>query len=180
MRQTTSLAALAAAYADQGDDASLRQLRRTVLDSPSYDPGLDLLGEARALAARDDHSGILTLVRSRMPGAFFSPSAHGLMAAAFSALGDERRADGEQRTARLAMASIIRTGDGTAQRPWSVLRISDEYDVLRRRRRTSQRQTKVTHDGKHLDRHQLDDGSEAWFDVSLFFGGAADFLGNPR
>ena len=47
-----------------------------------------------------------------------------------------------------------------------MLRISDEYDVLRADRRTSREQTLVAVDGRSLDRHVCDDGSEAWFDVS--------------
>ena len=47
-----------------------------------------------------------------------------------------------------------------------MLRLSDEYDVLRAERRTSRQQTLVAADGRSLDRHLCDDGTEAWFDVS--------------
>ena len=47
-----------------------------------------------------------------------------------------------------------------------MLRISDQYDLLRADRRTSRQQSLVTADGGLLDRHVCDDGTEAWFDVS--------------
>ena len=66
----------------------------------------------------------------------------------------------------LALESIRSTGDGTRAHPWSVLRVSDEYDVLRAAGRISREQTLLEADGRSLDRHVCDDDSEAWFDVS--------------
>ena len=88
------------------------------------------------------------------------------LAAAHAGLGDDARARAERGLQALAIESIRSTGDGTRERPWSVLRISDQYDLLRADRRTSRQQSLVTADGGLLDRHVCDDGTEAWFDVS--------------
>lgn len=66
----------------------------------------------------------------------------------------------------LALDSILSTGDGTREHAWSVLRISDEYDVLRSQRRVSSVQTLIVDGDRSLDRHVCDDGTEAWFDVT--------------
>lgn len=165
-----TIADLAGDYADRRDEESLQRLRRVVLRDPGHDPGLDLLAETAAARARADQRDVLASVTRHMPGAFFSPTAHLLLSGAHEALGEVERAARERRTARLALDSILGTGDGSLERPWSVLRVSDEYDVLRARRRTSRRQTQVNRQGRALDHHRLDDDSEAWFDISPFFG----------
>ena len=55
-------------------------------------------------------------------------------------------------------------------RPWHVLRVSDQYDVLRAQGRASRTQRKVVHGGRSLDHHVCDDGSEAWFGIDLLDG----------
>ena len=161
-----ALADLAAAYAASRSADDLARLRDAVRRSPGFDPGLDVVGAVSPLFARDAHAEVVDRIQELMPGAFLSPAAHAALAAAHLALGDEARARAERRTQALALDSIRGTGDGTREHPWSVLRVSDEYDVLRADRRTSQQQTLVAADGASLDRHVCDDGGEAWFDVS--------------
>lgn len=96
-----------------------------------------------------------------MPGAFFSPITHQMLATAYEAIGRSRKANREHALARVAISSILNTGDGTAERPWSVLRISDEYDVLRVKGQTSQSQSLVEQNGRVCDRHECMDGNNA-------------------
>jgi hypothetical protein len=162
-----TVAELASAYATTRDPEALARLRRAVRRSPGYRADLDVLADAAPLLERGAHGEVVALVRGLMPGAFFSPSAHAVLGAAHEALGDDVRAARERRTSRLALASILESGDGSADRPWSVLRISDEYDVLRAQGRTSREQLLVTRAGRELDQHRCHDGSEAWFDIAL-------------
>ncbi|MGH3347574.1 MAG: DUF4919 domain-containing protein [Nocardioides sp.] len=164
--EPADLAELATAYATARDPEVLTRLRDVVRTSPGYDAGVDVPGLLGPLLARDAYDEIVAEVRSRMPGLFLSPAAHQSLATAYDALGDATRAGRERRTARLAVESILATGDGTRERPWIPLRISDEYDVLRARGRRSRAQELVVRDGRALDRHRCDDGSELWFDVT--------------
>jgi hypothetical protein len=161
-----SLPDLALVWARTRSPADLAALRDAVRRSPGFDPGLDVVDAVAPALARGDHAEAAALVQGLMPGAFFSPSAHAALAAARAGLGDDVRARAERRLQALAIESIRSTGDGTREQPWSVLRVSDEYDVLRADRRTSQQQTLVAVKGGSLDRHVCDDGSEAWFDVT--------------
>ena len=129
--------------------------------------GTDLERRATPLLEQGAYADVVTLVRGLMPGAFLSPSAHTILAAAYDGLGDRDRARREQLVAEEALAGLLRSGDGTAERPWRVRRVSDEYDVLRAQGRRSIEQRLVTRDGTPLDHHRCADGSEAWFDVSL-------------
>lgn len=62
-----------------------------------------------------------------------------------------------------ALVSLRSTGDGTELSPWVVLRVSDEYDLLRAAGRRSVGQRLVDVAGVPCDRHELDDGSTVWF-----------------
>ena len=142
-----ALSDLALVWARTRSAADLAALRDAVRRSPGFDPGLDVVDAVAPALARGDHAEAASVVQRLMPGAFFSPSAHAALAAAHAGLGDDARARAERGLQALAIQSIRSTGDGTREHPWSVLRISDEYDVLRAERRTSQQQTLVAADG---------------------------------
>ncbi|GAA5105601.1 hypothetical protein GCM10023339_01670 [Alloalcanivorax gelatiniphagus] len=161
-----SLGELASVYAETRAATDLASLRDAVRRSPGFDVGLDVVTAVSPALARGAHDEAVSIVEALMPGAFFSPSAHAALAAASAARGDTARARTERQLQALAVESIRSTGDGTRELPWSVLRISDEYDVLRAARRTSREQSLLTVDGRSLDRHVCDDGSEAWFEVA--------------
>lgn len=161
-----SLSELAMVWSRTRAPGDLAALRDVVRASDGFDPGLDVLAAVGPALARGAHEEAAGALQDLMPGAFLSPSAHAALAAAHAGLGDDARARAERALQVLALDSIRSTGDGTRAHPWTVLRLSDEYDVLRAARRTSRRQTLVTVDGTSLDRHECDDGSEAWFDVT--------------
>ena len=145
----------------------LTRVREQVRRARNWTPDLDVERDVHPLLARGAHAEVVDLVHGLMPGAFLSPSAHTILAAAHEALGEHDLARREQRLARQALAAILDSGDGSVDRPWQVLRVSDEYDVLRSQGRRSVEQRLVTRDGVDLDHHRCEDGSEAWFDVSL-------------
>lgn len=169
---TDDLGGLAVTYAESRSADDLQRLRDAIRTSPGFDPGLDVAGAVAGLLAQGAHDDVLTLVHDLMPGAFFSPAAHAALAAAHDGLGDATRAARERRTHALALDSILGTGDGSHEQPWSVLRISDEYDVLRAQRRVSASQTLIVDGVRSLDRHVCEDGTEAWFDVSQLVSAA--------
>ncbi|WP_248579694.1 DUF4919 domain-containing protein [Nocardioides sp. InS609-2] len=164
--EPNGLAELAASYAEGRGAGDLARLRDLIRRSPDFDPGLNVVEVVSPLFARGAQAEVVAAVEALMPGAFFSPSAHAALGAAHAALGDATRARHERRTQVLALDSIRSTGDGTREQPWSVLRISDEYDLLRAGGRVSREQTLVAIEGRSFDHHVCTDGSEAWFDAS--------------
>jgi hypothetical protein len=165
-----ALSDLALVWARTRSAADLAALRDAVRRSPGFDPGLDVVDAVAPALGRGDHAEAASVVQRLMPGAFFSPSAHAALAAAHAGLGDDARARAERGLQALAIESIRSTGDGTRERPWSVLRISDQYDVLRADRRVPREQTLLVIGGRSLDRHVCEDGGEAWFEVSRLVG----------
>lgn len=162
-----TLAELTARYAATRDPGVLGRLHRVVRDHPTFRADFDPVARAQPLLDAGAFQQVVDELTGQMPGGFLSPGAHAALGAAYEGLGDHVRAARERRTARLAIAALTGSGDGTAERPWKVLRISDEYAVLRTRGRRSLRQDLVSVAGRPLDRHLCDDGSQVWFDLGL-------------
>ena len=85
------------------------------------------------------------------------------IAKALTELGDAEAGRIEAKFSRLALDSIAASGDGSEEEPCSVLRIEDEYNILRAssQRPTAQRQ--VSDERGQFDVHTLEDGGEVWF-----------------
>ena len=129
-----TLRELVTRYLTEQTPANLTALRHAVRSSGSFDPDVDLRGVIPLLEA-GRHREALDAVRAKMPGAALNPLAHRLLA----------------------------TGDGTQERPWSVLRVADEYDVMRAKGVTPRRQATRTVDGRVVDVHEVVDGPDVWF-----------------
>lgn len=156
-------------FLESPSPANLNTLRIAIQECPSYTPTPAFFRDALRYAAAGRHSAVIETVAERMPGAFLSPSAHSLLASALTALGDVEEARREQALARMATVCIARSGTGTREQPWVVLRVPDEYDFLRWRGLRPVEQKMVLQEGRPLDVITCDDGSEACF--QMFRGG---------
>lgn len=152
-------------YLATKDAPSLRRLRAAITAHPTFDPDLNPLAIAGPYLEAGRAQALVDELSGRMPGAFFSPATHTTLAAAYAMLGDTDRQKRERSLAHAAVATILRTGDGSADRPWTVLRVSDEYDLLRTLGTSSTKGEYVRHDGRMLDRLEREDGGAAWFAI---------------
>lgn len=169
MTTATTLGDLVERYLAEPTPAALDEVRRVVRASPTFDPGLTVGEVVAPLLVRGAYAEAVAAVQGRMPGALLSPSAHSALAAALDGAGRPHEAARERRLATAAIAGLLATGDGTRERPWSVLRVSDEYDVLRALRRRSREQSVLEDGARLLDRHACEDGREVYFDVTSLF-----------
>lgn len=169
MTATKTYADLLTDYLDAPSAETLVQLRRAVRSSPGYTTELDLV-EPDRLLDEGAYDQALALLRTLLPGALLSPAYHSQLARAFDGIDEPRDAAREKRYARAAITSIRSTGAGSLERPWSVLRINDEYDMLRAMGKTSVRQALVKHGGRAIDRHETTDGSVYHFDATQLIG----------
>jgi hypothetical protein len=163
---TTTYSDLVSAYLSDPGPETLDALRRAVRTAPNFTRDLELDRTVKPLMDRGAYDQAITELMGMMPGAIFSPSAHKALSVALDRTGQEQASAREASVAEAAMRSILSTGDGTAARPWSVLRISDEYDVLRRLRTAPRGQRLVQRGGRAIDVLTCDDGSELHFDVT--------------
>lgn len=153
---------LVTAYLENQDLEHLARLRRAVVASASFDPDLNLVNELGPLMEEGHHQEVVDAVTAKMPGAALNPTAHLAMSAALEALGDERAAKRESIMAKVAVSSVLATGDGSEESPWSVLRVADEYDIMRAKGIAPRGQSAQSRDGRVVDRHETADGP-VWF-----------------
>ncbi len=163
---STTLGDLVARYVADPTPDALARLRAVVRGSAGFRPDLLVEPLVRPLLDRGAFDEAVAVLQGLMPGAMLSPSAHGALAEALRGAGRPEQAEREARMARLSVRSILSTGDGSRSHPWSVLRVGDEFDLLRALGRRPRSQSLVPDGERRLDRHECDDGSEAWFDVT--------------
>lgn len=144
---------------------NLALLHDSIRGSRSYSPGSEFIREALPLLRAGRHRETLDVIESWMPGAFLSPSAHTLMSQALAALGLHEEAETQASLSRMAVLAIISSGKGTRAQPWRVLRVSDEYDMIKALRREVVVQQVVPAGSNHLDMIRTTDGREHWFEL---------------
>lgn len=158
-----SLNDLVEAYALDPTPEGLHDLQAGIMAAPRYDPLLSVSRAVVPLLRAGKHQEIADLIRSWMPGALLSPSAHGYLAGALTELGDAEAGRIEAKFSRLSLDSIAASGSGSEEEPCSVLRIEDEYDILRASSQRSTAQRQVSDERGQFDVHTLEDGGEVWF-----------------
>ena len=165
-RSPMTFSETAAAYERAPAPATLAALRADILAAPSYRPDTNAVAATASARSAELHSDVVAVISQLMPGSYLSPSAHGLLVEAHTALGDTASADRHRTLGKLAVRSILATGDGTQDAPWGVLMISDEYDVLQVLGRRSTGQQLVRLAGRRYDKHTHPDGTTSWFDIT--------------
>jgi len=162
----TTVADLVDSYVADPGPRSFEAVRRAVRSAPDHRPGLVPAEVLGPLQRADDHAGVVQAATALMPGAALSPSVHLALAHAYAELGRQAESRHEVAVARAAVRGMLGSGDGTRTAPWRVLRLSDEYDVLRALRARSVGQSLVAEGEAWLDRHETESGATYYFDVT--------------
>jgi hypothetical protein len=145
-------------------------LRQQVAASDRYAPysnELDVL--AAALGAGHPQAAIDLFWRS-FPNLLLSPLAHLMLSQAYLGLKKENEAEGEKAMGHLILKSILATGKGTKKKPYAVMRVEDERDVLSALKKQAGAQFLMKDKSRIFDLLQCSDGSEVYFDITLMYG----------
>ena len=172
MTPVTTYADLVDAHLSDPSAETLEPLRDAVRAAPGFDPELRVRKHADVLIREGRHADAVAALEASMPGSLLSPAAHAMLAAALRRTGREDAAARHARLARAALDGILATGDGSADRPWSVLRISDEYDVVDSLGTRPVQQGLVADGPRRVDRIECQDGRTLHFDVTRVPGAA--------
>lgn len=141
------------------------QLRAAIRAADNYRPYLDIESGVRPLMTSGDVEAARAALDSLYPGAFLSPTWHRLLTEVAELQSDPDSARRSAYFHDVALDFIFADGDGTAERPWPVQMITDEYDVLRHLRKSSVQQRLVGRDDRRFDVHACSDGTELWFEL---------------
>jgi hypothetical protein len=157
-------------YLKKPSTEGFQSLRQQVAASDRYAPysnELDVL--AAALGAGHPQAAIDLFWRS-FPNLLLSPLAHLMLSQAYLGLKKENEAEGEKAMGHLILKSILATGKGTKKKPYAVMRVEDERDVLSALKKQAGAQFLIMAGSRMLDLLQCSDGSEVYFDITLMFG----------
>jgi hypothetical protein len=157
-------------YLNKSSVENFLAVRQKVAESDRYAPYSNELNELTAnLIAGDPQAAIGCFWRT-FPSLLLSPSANLTMSKAYHSMGQENEATVEKTIAYQLIKSILATGKGTKKKPYAVMRVEDEYDVLAALRKQAGRQCLMIGDSGVLDLQQCLDGSEVYFDITLMYG----------
>jgi hypothetical protein len=145
-------------------------VRQKVSESDRYTPYSNELDELRAILCAGDPQAAIGCFWRIFPSLLLSPSAHLTLCKAYESMGKEDEAAFEKALAFQLIRSILATGKGTKKKPYAVMRIEDERDVLSALQKQSGLQFLMTGNSRMLDLLQCSDGSEVYFDITLMFG----------
>lgn len=148
-----------------------RRVREALLEqlascdtTPSLSPRC--LTELTELAVAEQFTTLLDVADSLQPAWALSPRIHYLAAIAAEECGDEEVAELERFTFQSCLEGILATGDGTAEAPYLITYLSDEYDVLSALGLEPRSQALVEQRGMLCDVTKCLDGSEVWFELT--------------
>jgi hypothetical protein len=148
-------------------------VHKAVAEDKSYSPYSMDLNETADLIKEKKFKEAREKLDRAMPNLLLSPRAHSLAAIAAEGLGDAARAKTEGAAAAKCIEGMLATGDGSADKPYLVSRVSDEYDLLRQLKKKHRAQGLRQKAGKSFDVMQCEDGTEVWFDVTVIFNSLA-------
>lgn len=145
-------------------------VRQKVSESDRYAPYSNELDVLAATSIAGDPQATIAYFWRSFPNLLLSPLAHFILCQAYQDLKRENEAEGEKAMGRLIMKSILATGKGTKKRPYAVMRVEDERDVLSALKKQAGAQFLMTDKSQVFDLLQCSDGSEVYFDITLMYG----------
>lgn len=152
------------------------RVREMVLDHETYQPYSQDLSDIGDLMEKGEFQKAQDGLAAAMPNLLLSPRAHIFLSIIARETGSEDAAKMEGHVACACAEGIMATGDGSEEKPYLVVRTSDEYDLVEYldTEMTGQR---LTHkNDRHFDVLTTKDGRELWFDITVAYEKMGDEL----
>lgn len=146
---------------------SFRAIRDMVVNHPNYDGYSQDLHDMENALEQKRFADVKNAFAQAQPNLLLSPGAHLLLSLALREEGNTQNSELERFICFRCIEGIQSTGDGTQERPYLVLRTSDEYDVLSVLGKQFVSQALVNgENGKSFDKMTCADGSELWYEIT--------------
>jgi hypothetical protein len=142
-------------------------IHEAVSSSDQYSPYSDEMDSIHELLDQGRYEDARSRISESMPNLLLSPRAHLFLALIAEKTGDEKGSQMEKFIAASCAEGIMATGDGSLDRPYIVLRTSDEHDIVDYCGKQFAGQALIDKDTRHFDRISCADGSELWFDITI-------------
>lgn len=117
------------------------------------------------LAQSQAFADLMQAIEELPPTAQLSPRAHYLAWMAAEQMRDDEEAELERYLFAACLRGILETGCGSAEAPYRITHVSDEYDVLLALGRESISQRFIEREGRAYDVLRCNDGQDLWFEL---------------
>ncbi len=145
---------------------SFRAIRNAIANHPNYDGYSQDLRDMEDAFQQKRFADVKNAFAKAQPNLLLSPGAHLLLSITLREEGNQKSSEMERFICFRCIEGIQSTGDGTQEKPYLVLRTSDEYDVLSALGKQFAKQALVHDKGKSYDKMTCADGTELWFDIT--------------
>jgi hypothetical protein len=159
--------AAVAALAIEPSAESYMKVVGMVVTHPAYDPYGRDIDSLIELYEAERHADAERKLRELMPTWVLTPSLHKIAFLLAKHRGDQAAGMVEMRLVQATIDGLLATGDGSREKPYVVVRIRDEYELLEHLEKKPAGQSLIRDGDRQLDCFELADGSEIYFDVSL-------------
>ena len=143
-----------------------RAARRQILADPEYRGDAQQLTEVAALCQRRCFATAREVALDMMPDWALSPRVHAFGEWIADALGDPNDAELEGFLRQSCLDGLLATGDGSRERPYQIMHVSDEYDILDTIGHEARSQRFVEQNASRFDVLTVASGRDFWFDVT--------------
>jgi hypothetical protein len=153
------------------------ELRSAYQKSSIYTPYENYTASAFPLLDREQYTEALQFLLSVLPKWFLNPGIHHVLAYTNHKLARIDEESLENKIAQLLLHGIRSSGNGSEARPYLILYVDDEYEVLESLGKKSRLQQLVEKDACSFDVQICQDGDSVWFDATAPRDRLAKMLG---
>jgi hypothetical protein len=141
-------------------------VRDLVVNAANYDGYSQDLRKMEDAYQQKRFADVKNAFAQAQPNLLLSPGAHLLLSITLRDEGNAKGSEMERFICFRCVDGIKSTGDGTEEKPYLVLRTSDEYDMLSALDKQFASQHLIHAKGRSYDKMTCVDGSELWFDIT--------------
>lgn len=144
-------------------------VRDGLATSERYDPYSNDYQLMKTKMFEGDFTGSVRVFTGSLPNLLLSPGAYICLSIAAGKLGHKEKSEWAMEVAHFLVRALLNTGDGSANKPFVVLRVEDEYDLLMALKKDRAAQFLLFNNEtlRVLDRIVCTDESEVYFDITI-------------
>jgi hypothetical protein len=142
------------------------EMREWIYTHKDYSPYNLSVEKMEKLYLDEKYKEVFELYGQDWLNLLLSPRVHMILSNIFKMIKDKEKTEFHQAAAYILIELITKCGDGSAEQPYKVLRISDEYDVLSALQEEKKIQELVLHEEHAYDVINTISGKMFYFDIT--------------
>ena len=154
------------AYMDIHSPENFVRLQVAVAVSAEYHPYTNYMTEVDLLMKQENFDKAMNFLVLQMPNRVLNPGIHKLLSFIQHKRGDKEAAHTEYTLAMLFLEGLLSTGSGTEEKPYVVLHVEDEHDILEHLGQSHKSVTLVRKGEAAYDKVVSGHDTVVWFDVT--------------